>query len=370
VLSRPIRLAIASLGAAVVASGVLAGPAQARPAPAQSPARTGSAAMATGSVAEITDGLARRLAGEFAAEARGLLPPTADKAVHLADAPASSALGKAARAADRAVLTAKGLPQDGTSLLTVRLADPAMVPALRRGVAPLVASSPSDDTATSVTAYDRGARRVLLAADRVPDRPVYLVEIDTATALSKGMAVLRTALSGPDSAAADVSATSGYWATQVTSIRLNDDMEPWHKGGAEIFAIAAGFGLDGTVKVDTVEMPYLDHDGTTYYPNQLLVHFSAYKYNLADLVLMEEDGGTNYRDLALALSQALLTIVDGGAYIPLVNAILNAIPNDWWTDDPDYVDSWYTLSTATSGTLVGAAANGTMTVRPYWVAPL
>ena len=345
-----------SLSAAVVAVGVLTAPAaQAEPEP--------------GTVAAITDRLAGRLAGEFARDARTLLPTTADRAVDLARAPEHSPLGRAVRAANRAVLSAKGLPKDGASLLTVRLADPGMVPALRRGVTPLVASSPSDDTAAGVTAYDRGARPVLLDADTVPARPVYLVEVDTAKAVTMGMAVVDATLSAHGQTA-QIRAAAGYWATQVTSIRLNDDKEPWHKGGAEVFAVAAGFGQDGKVKVDTVELPYLDHDGTTYYPGQLLVHFSAYKYNLADLVLMEEDGGTNYRDLALALSQALLTIVDGGAYTPLVNAILNAIPDDWWTDDPDYVDSWYTLSTATAGTLTGAAANGTMTVNPYWVQPL
>jgi hypothetical protein len=347
---------LASLAAATVAVGLLTAPvAQAEPDP--------------GTVAAITDRLARQLAGEFASDAGKLLPATADRPVDLARAPENSPLGKAVRAANRAVLSAKGLPGDGAPLLTVRLADPGMVPALRRGVAPLVASSPSDDTASSVTAYDQAARPVLLAADTVPARPVYLVEVDTAKAVTMGMAVVDATLS-THGQTAPARAAAGYWATQVTSIRLNDDKEPWHKGSAEVFAVAAGFGQDGKVKVDTVEMPYLDHDDTTYYPGQLLVHFSAYKYNLADLVLMEEDGGTNYRDLALALSQALLTIVDGGAYIPLVNAILNAIPDDWWTDDPDYVDSWYTLSTATAGTLTGAAANGTMTVNPYWVQPL
>ncbi|MFC4856755.1 DUF3103 family protein [Actinophytocola glycyrrhizae] len=355
--SRPIRLAFSSLTAAVVAVGVLAAPAaQAKPVPADP-------------VGVVTDRLARQLAGEFAADARNLFPATADRAVNLARAPETSPLGRAVRAANRTVLAAKGLPQNGASLLTVRLADPGMVPALRRGVAPLVASSPSDDTGVSVTAYDRAANRVLLSPDRVPDRPVYLVEVDTGAAVTMGMAVMRTTLSERGQAT-QPRAAAGYWATQVTSIRLDDDMEPWHKGKAEIFAIAAGFGQDGKVKVDTVEMPYLDHDGTTYYPGQLLVHFSSYKYNLADLVLMEEDGGTNYRELALALSQALLTIVDGGVYIPLVSAILNAIPDSWWVDDPDYVDSWYTLSTATSGTLRGAAANGTISVRPYWVQPL
>ena len=65
-----------------------------------------------------------------------------------------------------------------------------------------------------------------------------------------------------------------------------------------------------------------------------------------------------------------LTITDNGTYVPLVNAILAAIPSSWWTDDPDYVDSWYTLSTTSSGRLYGAAGNGWMDVSPYWVSEL
>ncbi|NUT95000.1 MAG: DUF3103 family protein [Saccharothrix sp.] len=357
---RPTRLVVSTLGALAVTAGLATAPAHAAP------------AAPTGSVAAITDHLAARLAGDLADDARraGLLTAST-RPVPLSRAAVDTALGRAVRDADRALLTAKGLPQDGTSLLTVRLAHADMAAALDRGVAPLVASSPADDEATTVTAHDRAGRRVALPADRVPARPVYLVEVDTTTALAKGAEVLRSTLSQHGlSPTAAVAPASGYWATKLTSIRLEDDKEPWHKGDSEIFAINAGFGLDGKVAVDTVQLPYLDEDGKTYYPNQLLVHFSGYKYNLADLVMMEEDGGTNYRDLALALAQALLTIVDGGAYIPLVNAIINALPDSWWTDDPDYVDSWYTLSTATSGTLRGAAGNGTMTVTPYWVSPL
>ncbi|MEJ2851926.1 MULTISPECIES: DUF3103 family protein [unclassified Saccharothrix] len=361
--SRPIRFVVSTVGVLAVTAGLVTAPAHAAPTEAPAP---------TGSVTAITDRIAARLASEFADEARraGLLSATSTHAVPLARAAGDTALGRAVREADRAVLAAKGLTQDGTSLLTIRLAHADMAAALRRGTEPLVASSPTDDAATTVTAYDLAGRRVALAADRVPLRPVYLIEVDTATALAKGAEVLRSTLSQRGLSPASVAPASGYWATQLKSIRLEDDKEPWHKGDAEIFTITAGFGLDGKVKVDTVQLPYLDEDGKTYYPNQLLVHFSEYKYNLADIVMMEEDGGTNYRDLALALTQALLTIVDGGAYIPLVNAIINALPDDWWTDDPDYVDSWYTLSTATGGTLRGAAGNGTMTVAPYWVAPL
>ena len=72
-------------------------------------------------------------------------------------------------------------------------------------------------------------------------------------------------------------------------------------------------------------------------------------------------------DEAKALADALLTITDQGAYVPLVDAILAAIPSSWYTNDADYVDSWYTLAQTSSGQLNGARGNGRMTVEPYFV---
>ncbi|MGH3876945.1 MAG: DUF3103 family protein [Actinophytocola sp.] len=320
------------------------------------------------SVAAATDLLARELATDARA---GLFSAAAAKPVNLAATRDGQALDAAVRRANREVLVAKGLPADGPSLLQLRLAQPGMRAAVRRGEAPLVASAPSDDSAEVVTAYSRDGAKVSLAARKAPSRPVFVVEVDTAKALPLGLSVLRQVFDQRGVADAErVHAADGYWATQVQSVRLNDDKEPWVKGDAEIFGIAGGFGMDGKVAASTLTMPYLDNDGSTYTPGQLIVHFSAYKYNLADFVMMEDDGDTNYQQLAIAIADALLTIVDGGAYIPLVNAILNAIPASWWTDDPDYVDSWYTLSTTSSGQLNGAAGNGTMTVAPYWVAPV
>jgi hypothetical protein len=354
---RPFRLVASSFLALAIGLGTSAGPAQAV-----------GGASAAGTVSAIADHLAWQLASPLAAEAArsGLLKAAAGGPVDLAALTAGPALDRAVRQANRAVLVAKGLPASAAPLLQLRLADPGMRAALDRGEAPLIAAPPTDDTATAVTAYDPSGATVLLDATRMPQRPVFVVDVDAAKALPAGLDVVRTTLAARGIAGA-VTATAGYWATKVTAVRLSSDEEPWVKGAAEMFGIASGFGLDGKVKVDTVTMPYLDYDGTTYYPNQLIVHFSAYKYNLADFVMMEDDGDTNYQALAVALATALLTIVDGGTYIPLVSAILNAMPGSWWTDDPDYVDSWYILSTGSSGHLNGARGNGWMDVVPYWV---
>ncbi|WP_128979897.1 DUF3103 family protein [Streptomyces roseicoloratus] len=287
---------------------------------------------------------------------------------------ATGALKDRLTAADQDIAEAKGLAARTGSLLRLRLGDPSMRTALAAGVTPWVAAAVSDDdTDGTVTAYDSEGRAHRLDARTAPGHPVYVVDIDSTKALAAGLDVLRKELAKAGIASADrravntLGTTAGFWTTKITSVRLNDDEEPWVKGDAEVYTLVSGFGHDGKVRVDPVDMPYLDNDGTTYRPNQILVNWSNYKYNLADAVMMEEDGSTNYRDLAKAIATVLLTITDQGAYVPLVNAILDAIPDDWWTDDPDYVDSWYTLAQQSTGTRYGARGNGTLTVEPYYV---
>ncbi|MFI0895728.1 DUF3103 family protein [Streptomyces sp. NPDC020983] len=288
---------------------------------------------------------------------------------------APAALTGAVTAAERRIAAAKGLGADAGPLLRLRLGDGSMRAALTPDTVPLVAVAADDDRAGTVTAYDSAGRAHALSAARAPREAVYVVDLDVDRATAAGLAQVDKALDKaglrPAAAPAAASAaTGGYWTTTIDSVHLNDDEEPWALGNAEIYSIVTGFGPDGKVRVDTVDMPYLDDDGTTYYPHQILVSWSNYKYDLADVVMMEADSDTNYAALAKALADALLTITDQGAYIPLVDAVLGALPSSWYTNDDDYVDSWYTLATTSSGQLNGARGNGRMTVEPYWVAGL
>ncbi|EWC58676.1 hypothetical protein UO65_6030 [Actinokineospora spheciospongiae] len=340
----------------VLASGVVAaGAAQAAPA-------------RPDGVGRITDRVAHALAVELGESGARPALGTAPADPRVLDRRGRLAPTLAAANAD--VLTAKGLPAGSADLLRVRLGDAGMAVALRDGVAPLVAAAPNDDEATRFTAYEPGGRAVTLSTVEVPSRPVFVVDIDVPTATRLGLDVLRRATGTRSIQSGPIKAAGGYWATQVTRVRVGDNQEPWPKGSSEIFTLAGGFGPDGKATVDPVQMPYLDDENRDYHPNQLLVHWNHYRYNAADVVMMEDDGDTNYSALATALATALLTIVDGGAYTPLVTAILNAMPASWWVDDPDYVESWYTLTTQTSGTITGARGTGVMDVRPYWVEEL
>jgi len=363
------RLAATALTTVALALGISATPVQAAPA---DETRSPDAAWSTGqnTVSAITDRLARQLASPLADPVRPAMFSAAVTApVDLATIDAGSALTRTIAQANRAVLAAKGLPEDDTSLLQVRLGHPDLRDMYHRGAAALIAAEPTDDVATTFTAYDLDGGKVILPTDRLPARPVFVVEVDTEKAAALGLKMMRAMLDarGLGSAASDIG-IQGYWANKVTAIRLNYDHEPLIKGAAEIFGIAGGFGFDGHVRVDIVTMPYLDNDNTTYYPNQVIVHYGRYKYNFADFVMYEDDGDTNYQLLATFLIDALLIITDLGYFIPVANAIIDAMPDSWWTDDPDYTDSWYTLSTSTSGRRYGAASNGWMDIQPYWVA--
>ncbi|MFB9368499.1 DUF3103 family protein [Kitasatospora albolonga] len=370
-----LRRAAATL-AALPLLALGAGQALAAPAPLPVPASAGHSASR---VAAIEDGVARTLASALAdpavrervraatatTDAPAALAPLAAAAA----GPAARGLAEATAKADRSIASAKGLGADLGPLLRVQLADPSMRGALAAGAEPLVATAVTDDHARTVRAYDSAGRAHELATAELPARPVYLVDLDGAKALAAGTAVLQRELGARGIAPAEAAQalSGGWWGTKITSVRVSDDEEPWFKGAAEMFALVSGFGLDGKVRVDSVAMPYLQYDGTTYYPNQILVNWSNYKYNLADVVLMEDDGDTNYLALAQAIAAVLLTIADQGAYIPLVNAVLGAMPASWWVDDPDYVESWYTLARGSSGRLNGARGNGWMTVEPYFV---
>ncbi|MFJ3138119.1 DUF3103 family protein [Streptomyces sp. NPDC086843] len=380
-LRRRGALAVAATTLAVLCAGQSLGAPQAAAAPA-----TATAAPAASPASEVhaaEDLAARAIAGALSDPVwntrvrRAALASDEVAVTALADGTLRSTLA----AADRRIAAAKGLDAGVGPLLRLRLGDPSMRGALTAGTRPWVAAATSDDG--PVTAYDNEGQIHTLDAREAPAHPVYVVDLDGSRALAAGLDVLNeelarrgvrstapTARRTPLRDASATAAAAGFWTTRVAAVSLSDDQEPWIKGDAEIYTLVTGFGHDGKVRVDPVDMPYLDSDGVVYRPQQILVNWSSYKYDLADAVMMEDDGGTNYRDLAKAIAAVLLTVTDQGAYIPLVNAVLDAVPDDWWTDDPDYVDSWYTLARTDNGTRHGARGNGWMTLEPYFVQEL
>jgi hypothetical protein len=284
--------------------------------------------------------------------------------------------------ADRAVKQLKGLDRMTGSSLRIRLANPETAGKLAAGVRPLFAATPSDERATALVAYDLNgqARRVDLTTR--PDVPLLVVELDIDNVIPAAVTTVSTELRqrGLGSAvlraqqrplvanpAGGLPPTASKIVTKMDTIRLNDDEEPWISGRAEIYAFVLGQGQDGQARADVVEMPYLDYDGTTYYPGQGIIDWPNFRWNAVDFLIMEHDDNINYRDLAKAVAAAIATLADGAQYIPLINAVLDALPDSWLTNDDDYVDSYYMLSRTSAGSLPGAANNALMSIRPVVV---
>lgn len=239
----------------------------------------------------------------------------------------------------------------------------------------LIAYPPAGDDKrwTTVEALTLDGRWITLDANTPPTARVLVVRVNGALSferqIDKANAQLREA--GLQTAAAPSTKGSGHWTTRLESIRLNDDEEPWISGAAEVYAITAGILPGNQAQVTLVDMPYLDHDGTTYYPRQVLLDWNQYSYGAANVLLYEHDDNTNYQTLVTQLIQA---IGQGGslAGYPAVQAIAEiaarivaAMPSGWFSNDDDYVDSIYTIEKTRGETRYGARGNAYVSYIPY-----
>ncbi|MDK1290470.1 DUF3103 family protein [Pseudoalteromonas umbrosa] len=299
-----------------------------------------------------------------------------------------SALGVKASGLTRQL---KGLSNGGHQVYQVRLADPAMLDAWQQGQSPLVAFAPrGEDTQwLHVEAFDKHGQLHLLDATQLPQQPVLVVELDKQVVHKAGIAVMRevfTQYQTRNSSVDDVVSLSlmqtetAISTSVINRIRLNDDKEPWVSGAAEVYAIVNGVSPSRDEPVlDVVDLPYLDHDGQDYTPNQILIHWERYRWQAADVLLMEHDDNTNYQELAVAfldvVTQAMKLIpnpnVQGYAIIPqLTNELIKAMPSHWFSNDDDYVDVFYTLfENRRYSNLMGASNNAKMTLSPLTIEP-
>jgi len=256
-------------------------------------------------------------------------------------------------------------------------------PAASRGGDLVVAYAPagSERSWTEVPAYTLDGARIALDARRAPEFPVLVIETHGRLAMHQGIAAANAALqtAGLQPSApriAGETATASRWTTKLTSIRLVDDEEPWISGAAEIYAVVSGVVGDNAPALKIVELPYLDYDGTTYTPNQIILDWNDYAYQAANIQLFEHDDSTSYQQLVTALITAVGGVGSLAGYpavqaiSEIANRIIAAMPADWFANDDDYVDSFYTVEkTVSYNGLVGAGGNATVSLQPFLLAP-
>ncbi|PSW06812.1 DUF3103 domain-containing protein [Photobacterium lipolyticum] len=295
-------------------------------------------------------------------------------------------------ATDQRLRAQKGIDGYTDEIMELRLADQAMLARWQAGQAPLFAWEPdgNDKNWDYIEAYDVNGNIHLLDVYEAPERPVLVVDTNSRKELEAGIQAMNDEikrLQGEQSDAAPramalsmASEPLSISTTVLEKIRLADDQEPWISGKAEVYAIVTGVNptRDEPV-IDVIDMPYLDYSETEYFPNQVLIYWQRYRWAAADMLLMEKDDSTNYKDLAKTLlevaTEALKAIPDpevqAYAVIPqLTGKILEAIPASWMTNDDDFVDVYYTIRQGKRYTdHPGAGNNAKATFAPLTIDP-
>ncbi|WP_373938565.1 DUF3103 domain-containing protein [Vibrio kanaloae] len=328
-----------------------------------------------------------------------------------------SAFSNKMQKADLGYRKMKGINNFSDSVLEIRMADEAMIEAWKNGENPLFAFEPSGDDSNwqYIEAYDVYGQVHQLDVYQMPDVPVFVVDSNGAEELKAGLMAMRAEMNklgtatqinsgskntgdnedskgiknskfqkqtfmGKAKRSMAMSEPEPLNTTQLTKIRLAVDQEPWISGKAEIYAIVTGVDSSRVEpQIDLVEMPYLDYDKQTYYPNQTVIFWPRYRWGAADMILMEHDDGTDYKELAKLLVQAAEEIlkmipdpeVQGYAIIPQITGkIIDVIPDGVLVNDDDFVDVFYTLMQNTSYVdHPGAGGNAVASFAPVIISP-
>ncbi|MFM2608209.1 DUF3103 domain-containing protein [Vibrio chagasii] len=321
-----------------------------------------------------------------------------------------SAFSSKMHKADLSYRKMKGIDDFSDSVLEIRMADEAMVEAWKNGESPLFAYEPSGDDSNwqYIEAYDVYGQVHELDVYQMPNVPVFVIDSNGAEELKAGLMTMQAEMqkqgtdtqlnSGSNSASSKheepqkqtlfnsdarslaESEPKELNTTQLTKIRLAIDREPWISGKAEIYAIVTGVDSSRIApQIDLIEMPYLDYDKQTYYPSQSIIFWPRYRWGAADMILMEHDDGTNYKDLAKLLVQAAEEIlkmipdpeVQGYAIISQITSkIIELIPNNVLVNDDDFVDVYYTLMQNTPYVdRPGAGGNAVASFTPVTILP-
>ncbi|MEZ8881668.1 MULTISPECIES: DUF3103 domain-containing protein [Vibrio] len=320
-----------------------------------------------------------------------------------------SAFSSKMQKADLSYRKMKGVNDFSDSLLEIRMADEAMIEAWKNGESPLFAFEPSGDDSNwqYIEAYDVYGQVHELDVYQTPDVPVFVIDSNGAEELKAGLVAMQSEMQklgtttqinsdsktdastskaqkqtflGKATRSMTMSEPEELNTTQLSKIRLAIDREPWISGKAEIYAIVTGVNASRIEpQIDLVEMPYLDYDKQTYYPNQTVIFWPRYRWGAADMILMEHDDGTDYKALAKLLVEAAEEIlkmipdpeVQGYAIIPQITGkIIDVIPESVLVNDDDFVDVYYTLMQNTPYVdRPGAGGNAVASFTPVTISP-
>jgi hypothetical protein len=252
----------------------------------------------------------------------------------------------------------------------------------------LVTYSPEGEEGTydKVKAFTLSGEVVYLDAYKAPEVPVLVVETYGKESMKLEVEYINKKLveAGLQDASLNQNAeqrmaiaNEPLYTTKLNKIRLKDDKEPWTKGGAEIYALVSSIrNSNNDPQIVAIPMEYLDHDDKDYYPNQIMIIWNDHQYQAANVQLFEKDSGHNYQNLASSIASAIgqAGTLAGQPWITALGTlgaeIIKAVPASFWSDDDDYVDSFYTIEKNRSySEYYGASRNAKVSMAPHIIYP-
>jgi hypothetical protein len=280
---------------------------------------------------------------------------------------------------DRDLRREMGLDQTAQAILGLDLVWPPEGPRRIDWSKALFAVRPQAPAPAWVEAYDLEGRMVRLDPETRPGVPVVMVGTDRREAVRAGVEAVNLGLAGAgfNSQHQGADPASPMLCAKLTAIRLAEDQEAWWKDGLEVYALVSGIDpTQAKPNIKLVNLPYLAHDATTYFPNQVLLFWSDFRFGAANIQLWNHGDGTNYQKiLAAVLKGVAAAMAAGGApafsWIPaLADAIVEAMPASWWTDSDTWLDTFYTLERGPSyQDLMGSGQTARITLVPWVLQP-
>lgn len=270
---------------------------------------------------------------------------------------------------DRKIREAKGIADRVDSLLQIRLAFPEK--GLVKNQEFLVTYIPDGNEKSwkYIEAFDVNGNVHQLDVVQAPEQQVIVVGLDGRKDMRAGLALLNEELRKAGMQV-EQTPTRDLAVAKLNYIRLEDDQEPWALGDAEIYTLVNGIAPEASkANILSMEMPYLENDKTDYRPNQVLIIWDNYRYKAANLNIYEHDDGTNYKEIAAYLIEKIGAVVPQYQMIfEIASQIIKLMPDQWFSNDDDYVDVFYTLEMGKTYTnYKGASNNATITLVPYTI---
>ncbi|SHO59355.1 DUF3103 family protein [Vibrio quintilis] len=258
--------------------------------------------------------------------------------------------------------------------------------ALSDDMSDLVVSYPpagDEKSWTEAEGYSLDGDKVQLDVNNAPDVPVVVIDDHGYYAMKSKVSNLNKMLKKnglqkdmplPSVTTAATATATGFESSKITKIKFADTKESWLKGPAEMYALVTGVLSKNKPQIVAVEMPYLDYNETTYYPDQIFINWSIYDHAAVDMLFYEHDNDTNYKQIV----QALVTAVGAAgslagwppasAIAEITNRVIAAMPDSWYTDQDDFADSCYTmLKGKTYKDKICAAQNVKFDMEPFFV---